>query len=353
MGGGEETMRLLCSHGGRLVPCGPGGGLRPARALAVPREVPFRELRARLAEKVKAGAGGDAVTAVRYRLADEGLDDELAHMLDDDEYDRLKATRPSASFRVFVSTAVAAAGVQQRRCPHPPVAPPMMRRARSKLELAGLATAPVVFELENRRACWEFEWWSQSTKYRLKDVRKGLNSLVTLVVWEIWKHRTDCVFNGTSPNVVTVFHGGRLVPCGPGGGLRYVGGETRALVVPRGVPFRELRARLAEKELGLAGLPPAPPPIRRVHSAQELAAGSNNLHQCFYDRRRQSCCCCCCYRRRDQRAPVRQPARLVRPLPSMSKNIHGARPAGAGQEAAKAAVVAMELDNRRACWEFE
>ncbi|XP_052147393.1 uncharacterized protein LOC127766378 [Oryza glaberrima] len=150
----EAMMRLLCSHGGRLVPCGPGGGLRyvgsETRALAVPRGVPFRELTARLAEK----AGAAAVTAVRYRLADEGpdedllvsvtSDEELAHMRD--EYDRLRATRPSASFRVFVSTAVdAAAGVQQRRRPHPPVAAPpmMMRRARSEMGLAaGLPAAP-------------------------------------------------------------------------------------------------------------------------------------------------------------------------------------------------------------------
>lgn len=95
----EAMMRLLlCSHGGRLVPCGPGGGLRyvggETRALAVPRGVPFRELTAPLAEK----AGAAAVTAVRYRLADEGpdedllvsvtSDEELAHMRD--EYDRLR-----------------------------------------------------------------------------------------------------------------------------------------------------------------------------------------------------------------------------------------------------------------------
>ncbi|XP_040377730.1 uncharacterized protein LOC121053831 [Oryza brachyantha] len=216
MGGGEETMRFLCSHGGRLVPCGPDAGLHyvggDTRALVVPRDVAFRDLRARLAEKA-----GAAVNAVRYRLADDGLDEdllvsvtcdeELAHMRD--EYDRLKATRPTASFRVFVSTA--GAGAHQRR---PPLAPPMMRRTRSEQDLsgracpcprppAGLPAAPpmrrvhsaqelaggshshpcscgvlgkavfsdseramekdtsedamVAMELENRRACWEFE----------------------------------------------------------------------------------------------------------------------------------------------------------------------------------------------------
>ena len=234
----EAMMRLLlCSHGGRLVPCGPGGGLRyvggETRALAVPRGVPFRELTAPLAEK----AGAAAVTAVRYRRADEGpdedllvsvtSDEELAHMRD--EYDRLRATRPSASFRVFVSTAVAAAaGGQQRRRPHPPVGAPG--------------------DAARRGARWS-----------------------------------------------------------------------------------------------------SPPPMRRVHSAQELAAGGSHSHQCFYDRRRQSCCCCCCCHRRRDLPP---PAWPVRPLPSMSKNVNGARPAG-GQEAAKAAMVAMEMDSRRACWELE
>lgn len=30
-------------------------------------------------------------------------------------------------------------------------------------------------------------WWSKATKDRLKEVQKGINSLVTLVAWEIWK----------------------------------------------------------------------------------------------------------------------------------------------------------------------
>ncbi|GJN06809.1 hypothetical protein PR202_ga24574 [Eleusine coracana subsp. coracana] len=31
---------------------------------------------------------------------------------------------------------------------------------------------------------------------------KGLNSLVALGAWILWRHRNDCVFNGTSPNFV-------------------------------------------------------------------------------------------------------------------------------------------------------
>ena len=37
-------------------------------------------------------------------------------------------------------------------------------------------------------------------------MRKGLNSLIILVAWEIWKHRNVCVFEGTSPNVQEVLH---------------------------------------------------------------------------------------------------------------------------------------------------
>ena len=36
------------------------------------------------------------------------------------------------------------------------------------------------------------------------DMRKGLNSLVILGVWSVWKHRNDCFFNGAVPNVITV-----------------------------------------------------------------------------------------------------------------------------------------------------
>ncbi|XBH53911.1 hypothetical protein VPH35_076311 [Triticum aestivum] len=41
-------------------------------------------------------------------------------------------------------------------------------------------------------------------------------------------------------------HGGCFAPCGPDGAVRYVGGETRVLAVPRGVSFRELAAKLGE-----------------------------------------------------------------------------------------------------------
>ncbi|KAK3146430.1 hypothetical protein QOZ80_3BG0266030 [Eleusine coracana subsp. coracana] len=45
---------------------------------------------------------------------------------------------------------------------------------------------------------------------------------------------------------LTCSHGGRFVFCGPDAAPRYVGGETRILVVPRSAPFRDLAARASE-----------------------------------------------------------------------------------------------------------
>jgi len=44
-------------------------------------------------------------------------------------------------------------------------------------------------------------WWSTTIKHVPKDHRKGLNSLIILVTWEIWKHRNACVFQGSRPSV--------------------------------------------------------------------------------------------------------------------------------------------------------
>uniref|UniRef100_A0A0E0DEE0 Uncharacterized protein n=1 Tax=Oryza meridionalis TaxID=40149 RepID=A0A0E0DEE0_9ORYZ len=40
----------------------------------------------------------------------------------------------------------------------------------------------------------------------LQKSKKGLNSLIILVTWEIWNHRNICVFNGANPSVVNVLH---------------------------------------------------------------------------------------------------------------------------------------------------
>ncbi|TVU45616.1 hypothetical protein EJB05_05107, partial [Eragrostis curvula] len=140
----DARMKLTCSHGGHFLPCGPDGALRyvggETRVLVVPRAVSFKDLVTRLSEM----AGGAEVRLVRHRLADAGLEDvivtvtcdeEVAHMFD--EYDRLRATRPSAAFRVFVTTTIPPGSgggddVQRRRAAR-------MRRVHSEQTISGSA----------------------------------------------------------------------------------------------------------------------------------------------------------------------------------------------------------------------
>ncbi|CAD6206248.1 unnamed protein product [Miscanthus lutarioriparius] len=145
----DTHMKLLCSHGGRFLPCGPDGEPRyvggETRVLVVPRAVSFRDLAARLAEMAGGGSAKEVrAISIRHRLADEGLEDvivtvtcdeEVAHMRD--EYDRLRATRPAARFRVFVTTATASSSAGPKRettkAGIPPLAPPSsMRRVQSE-----------------------------------------------------------------------------------------------------------------------------------------------------------------------------------------------------------------------------
>jgi len=44
-------------------------------------------------------------------------------------------------------------------------------------------------------------WWRKVDSAASGDYRLGLNSLVILGAWSIWRHRNDCVFNGLTPNV--------------------------------------------------------------------------------------------------------------------------------------------------------
>jgi hypothetical protein len=47
-------------------------------------------------------------------------------------------------------------------------------------------------------------WWRKAIAAAPKEIRKGLNSLIILVAWEVWKHRNGCVFQNLRPNVQEV-----------------------------------------------------------------------------------------------------------------------------------------------------
>jgi hypothetical protein len=47
-------------------------------------------------------------------------------------------------------------------------------------------------------------WWSKVVRAVPKEARKGLNSLIILVAWEIWKHCNDCVFENSRPSLQVV-----------------------------------------------------------------------------------------------------------------------------------------------------
>jgi hypothetical protein len=48
------------------------------------------------------------------------------------------------------------------------------------------------------------KWWSSSIRVTPKELQKGLNTLVFLVAWDIWKHRNACIFEGSAPDVSVV-----------------------------------------------------------------------------------------------------------------------------------------------------
>lgn len=43
------------------------------------------------------------------------------------------------------------------------------------------------------------KWWSKVTRVAPKEKCRGLNSLIILAAWEIWKHRNSCVFENGRP----------------------------------------------------------------------------------------------------------------------------------------------------------
>jgi hypothetical protein len=48
------------------------------------------------------------------------------------------------------------------------------------------------------------KWWRKVVKLVPKERRHGLNSLIILTAWEIWKHMNSCVFGNLEPNKLTL-----------------------------------------------------------------------------------------------------------------------------------------------------
>lgn len=48
------------------------------------------------------------------------------------------------------------------------------------------------------------EWWGEAEISVPKSKKKGFNSIVSLVDWQIWKHRNACVFDEAYPNISTI-----------------------------------------------------------------------------------------------------------------------------------------------------
>uniref|UniRef100_A0ACD5T922 Uncharacterized protein n=2 Tax=Avena sativa TaxID=4498 RepID=A0ACD5T922_AVESA len=110
-GGSSVRFKILCSFGGRIMPRPSDGALKyiggETRVLAVPRSIPFRDLKKKVEDMFKTD-----VAAIKYQLLSSDdldilvsvtCDEDLLHMLD--EYDRFESKRsPSASprFRVYV-----------------------------------------------------------------------------------------------------------------------------------------------------------------------------------------------------------------------------------------------------------
>jgi hypothetical protein len=47
------------------------------------------------------------------------------------------------------------------------------------------------------------EWWRRVISSATSTLKGGLNSLLMLGAWTLWRHRNDCVFNGVSPRLST------------------------------------------------------------------------------------------------------------------------------------------------------
>ncbi|GJN28004.1 hypothetical protein PR202_gb16082 [Eleusine coracana subsp. coracana] len=47
---------------------------------------------------------------------------------------------------------------------------------------------------------WSFaQWWAKAICKVKKEYKRGVNSVIILTAWILWKHRNGCVFDGTPP----------------------------------------------------------------------------------------------------------------------------------------------------------
>ena len=46
-------------------------------------------------------------------------------------------------------------------------------------------------------------WWERVNSAASDMARKGINSLVILGAWTLWRHRDSCVFDGAAPSVAS------------------------------------------------------------------------------------------------------------------------------------------------------
>jgi hypothetical protein len=48
------------------------------------------------------------------------------------------------------------------------------------------------------------DWWSAVDSKVAGQIKKGLNSIIILGAWTLWKHYNHCVFDGGSPSLSRV-----------------------------------------------------------------------------------------------------------------------------------------------------
>jgi hypothetical protein len=48
------------------------------------------------------------------------------------------------------------------------------------------------------------EWWRRVLSSVSNSYKNGLNSLIILGAWTLWRHRNDCVFIGATPRLATI-----------------------------------------------------------------------------------------------------------------------------------------------------